>query len=156
MKLLTFPFVLLLLVGIMPGVGAYEDKAAVTQALNDYASAFSTFDAQSTVRYYHEPVMFVTEKGVVVKATRTEAASRLRPLWEDLKAGGYARSEYTELHVKQLSPSIALVGIVAVRYKANGQELNRTGGTYVLRKTSEGWKIAVLVSHGTDTVPRLD
>lgn len=128
----------------------------MTQTLNDYASAFSTFDVQSTVRYYHEPIVFITEKGMVVKATRAEAESRLTPLWESLKARGYARSEYAELHVKQLSPSIALVGIVAVRYKADGQELNRTGGTYVLRKTSEGWKLAVLVTHDADTVLPLD
>jgi len=33
--------------------------------------------------------------------------------------------------------------------------LNRTGVTYVLRKTSQGWKLAVLVSHDPATVLRL-
>ncbi len=128
----------------------------MTQTLNDYASAFSTFDVQSTVRYYHEPIVFITEKGMVVKATRAEAESRLTPLWESLKARGYARSKYAGLRVKQLSDGIALASGVAVRNTADGKELNRIGATYVLRKTSEGWKLAVLVTHDADTVLPLD
>jgi ketosteroid isomerase-like protein len=44
-----------------------------------------------------------------------------------------------------------------VRYKADGQELDRIGATGVLRKTNDGWKIAVLVGHDPSSVVlRLD
>jgi hypothetical protein len=40
-----------------------------------------------------------------------------------------------------------LVTGVAIRYKRNGQELERAGVTYVLHKAEAGWKIAVIVMH---------
>ena len=42
-----------------------------------------------------------------------------------------------------------------VRYKADGQELERNGATYVLHKTGDGWKI-VVVGHDPGGVLRLD
>jgi len=43
-----------------------------------------------------------------------------------------------------------------VRYKADGQEVERVGWTYLLQKTSGGWKIVVLAAHPADTVLRLE
>jgi len=43
-----------------------------------------------------------------------------------------------------------------VRYKTDGQELEKVGFTYVLRKTNEGWKVAALVGHDPTSVLRLD
>jgi hypothetical protein len=43
-----------------------------------------------------------------------------------------------------------------VRYRADEQELEHMGATYVLRKTSDGWKISVLMGHDPSTAPRLD
>ena len=51
---------------------------------------------------------------------------------------------------------VAVVSTRTVRYKADGQELERIGFTYLLRKTNEGWKIAVLVGHDPANVLRLD
>jgi hypothetical protein len=36
---------------------------------------------------------------------------------------------------------------VALRYKTDGQELERVGVTYLLYKAESGWKIAVVVLH---------
>ena len=56
------------------------------------------------------------------------------------------------LLVKSLSATATLVTGVAVRYKLDGQELERVGLTYVLHKGDTGWKIAVLIIHDTDEV----
>ena len=50
-------------------------------------------------------------------------------------------------YVKSLSSSAALVGGVAVRYKTDGQQLERVGSTYVLHKTGSVWKFAALIMH---------
>ena len=48
-----------------------------------------------------------------------------------------------------------MVSGVAVRYRADGQELERVGVSYVLRKADDDrWTIAVTVIHDTDTVVR--
>ncbi len=81
------------------------------------------------------------------------------PLMEGLRARGYARSELSTLHVKQLSTTTTLASGIAVRYNADGQELEgleRAGVTYLLQKADSRWKIAVTVVHDTDNVLRLE
>jgi hypothetical protein len=46
----------------------------------------------------------------------------------------------------------ALAVGAAIRYKADGQELERVGVTYLLHKGNDGWKFAVMVLHDTDKV----
>jgi hypothetical protein len=56
--------------------------------------------------------------------------------------------------IKQLSATDVLASGVAVRYKLDGQELERVGITYVLHKLEGNWKIAVMVIQGANpTLP---
>lgn len=66
---------------------------------------------------------------------------------EGLRTKEFGRSELSVGYVKSLSASETLVTGVAIRYKRDGQELERAGVTYVLHKTELGWKIAVIVMH---------
>lgn len=50
-------------------------------------------------------------------------------------------------YVKSLSSSAAVIGGMAVRYKTDGQQLDREGVTYVLHKTESGWRFATVVLH---------
>ena len=67
-----------------------------------------------------------------------------------------ARSELILQQVKLLSATAASASGVAQRYKVDGQELDRVGVTYLLRRAETGWKIIVLVLHDTDGVVRRD
>jgi len=64
------------------------------------------------------------------------------------------RSEFMDLHVKQMSGNTALVSVSRVRYATDGRELERLGKTYTLRRTEGGWKIAVAMIHDPDTILR--
>src|SRR2546428_665043 len=59
------------------------------------------------------------------------------------------------LTLLSLFTGVAL-GLVPNARLADGQELERTGVTYVLHKTDNGWKIAVTVGHDAESVPRLE
>jgi ketosteroid isomerase-like protein len=139
---------------------AQDEKAAATQTLNDYYRAFSkavgTLDPQGVLAYYHEPVMFITTQNVIVAATRSEAAARVSGFFESLRAQGYGHSELADLRIKQVSAGLIVASGVRVQYKADGQELGRTAVTSVLRKTNEGWKIAILMGQDPGTALRLD
>jgi ketosteroid isomerase-like protein len=137
-------------------VNGQDESAAVAQALSDYYRAFSAYDTQRALSYYNEPVVFIAAQSVIAAATPSESATRLTKLYEILKPTGFARSELTNVHIKQMSAGLAIASGVAVRYKADGTELGRFGVTYILRKTAEGWKLAALVSHDTATALRLD
>jgi len=135
-----------------------DEKGAVTQVLNDYIRVFGSFDAQRVLPYYHEPLTSVQARGVTVLSTRADIeASLLKPLYARLKEGGWdARSEWAELQVKQMSAVLAVASGLTVRRKGDGQELERVAATYLLRKTSDGWKIAVMAGHDPGSVLRLD
>jgi ketosteroid isomerase-like protein len=128
-----------------------NDQAAVTQVLNDYYSAFSTLDVQAIVPYYHEPSLFITPLGVNVAHTCADMVATLTTVTEGLRVREYGRSELSMLHVKHLSDTATLASGVALRYRADGQELERVGVTYLLHKADSRWKIAVTVIHDTNT-----
>ena len=133
---------------------ADDDKAAVVQMLTDYYSAFSTLEAQAVGPYFHEPSQLVSAAGVVPTPTRAAVAAAFQPVMEALRARGFARSELVNLHLKRLSASTVLAGGVAVRSRADGQELDRAGVIYLLHKTDAGWQFATVVIHDADDVLR--
>ena len=137
---------------------AQNEKAAVTQVMNDYVRDFGSFDPQRVLPYYHEPLTTVTAARVIAMPGRTDIeATLLKPLFARLKEAGWnGRSEWTQLHVKQMSTGVAMASGLTVRHKADGQELERVAATYVLRKTNDGWKIAVLTVHDPGSVLRLE
>lgn len=131
-----------------------DGTSAVRQVLTDYYSAFSTLDVQEILPYYYEPCLLIGPQGVAALPTRAAMATAFTPLMEGLRARGYSRSESSDLHVKQLSDTAALASSVAVRYKTDGQELERVGVSYLLHKADNRWKITVTVVHDTDNVVR--
>jgi hypothetical protein len=46
-----------------------------------------------------------------------------------------------------LSVNTVIAGGVAVRWKTDGQELERAGVVYLLQRTSAGWQFATVVIH---------
>ena len=145
--------------GTFPGVllaAGEDDKAAATRVLTDYYSAFSRLDVQGILPYFHEPCLLVSPEGVAATPTHAALAAAFTPTMKDLRARGYARSALTKLRVEPLSATTTLASGITVRYKANGQELERVGVTYLLQKADNSWKIAVLVVHDTDNVLRLE
>ncbi len=133
-----------------PNAAIHDD--AVSQTLADYYAAFSALDVQGVLPYFHEPSLFISLQGVFAAPTFVELTTVFTSAMEDLRTRGFARSELRVADIKSLSATAALVTGVAIRFKRNGQELERAGVTYVLHKAHGGWKIAVIILH--DTGPR--
>ncbi|MEO7651647.1 MAG: nuclear transport factor 2 family protein [Bryobacteraceae bacterium] len=137
----------------LPG-SSINDEAAVVQVLTDYYTAFSTLEAQAVLPYFHEPTMLIAPQGVFAASTRALLPTAFKPTMDGLGAREYARSELKVQNVKSLSATATLVTGVAIRYKLDGQELDRAGVTYVLHKADARWKIAVLILHDPAEVAR--
>jgi ketosteroid isomerase-like protein len=131
-----------------------REEEAITQTFTNYIQTFRTLDPHATLPYFHVPCMFSPPQGVLILATAADVEALLIQVMEGLKARSYVRSELMDLHVKQMSGNSALVSVSGVRYKTDGQELERFGGTYTLRRTEGGWKIAVAMIHDPDTILR--
>ena len=112
-----------------------RDEEAITQTFTNYIQTFQTSDPHTTLPYFHVPCMFIPPQGVHALATAADVEALLTQVMEGLKARSYARSELMDLHVKQMSGNIALVSVSRVRYTTDGEELERLGETYTLRRT---------------------
>jgi hypothetical protein len=131
-----------------------REEEMITQPFKNYIQTFQTLDPRATLPYFHVPCMFIPPQGVRVLATAADVEALLVQVMDGLKARGYARSELTDLHVHQMSKDTALVSVSRVRYKTEGEQLERLGETYTLHRTEDGWKIAVAMIHDPDTFLR--
>jgi len=73
-----------------------------------------------------------------------------------LKERNFARSEWARLKTKSLGTGVVIASALAIRYKQDGQELQRFGVTYLLRKTDDGWKLVSYASHDPASVLALE
>jgi ketosteroid isomerase-like protein len=149
---------LLLLISLFSsanGAGG-DDRALAAQALTDYFVAFTSLDNQRVALLCHEPFMLVSSARTSSFGTRADIESWLKPLFAGLKERGYARSEWTPLQVKVLTNGVAIASALIVRYKTDGQEMERFGATYFLRRTNDGWKVAVFTRHDASSVLKLE
>jgi ketosteroid isomerase-like protein len=129
-----------------------DDKEAITRTYTAYFQAFQTLNPQAVLPYYHVPSMLLSPQGVTIMATATEVEALFSQIIEGLKARNYARSELTDLRVQQLSDSIAMLSISGVRYTTDGEQLERLGVTYTLRKTDASWQIVLTTIHDPDSI----
>jgi hypothetical protein len=127
-----------------------NNEDAVNQVLTDYYKAFSTLTVQSILRYFHQPALLIGPSGVIALPTAEAVVPIFGPVMESLRQREYLRSEISLNQLRFLSATSALVMGVAIRYKTDGQQMERVGLTYLLHKDESGWKFAVMALHDAD------
>src|SRR5580658_60853 len=105
---------------------AVNDDAAL-RMLADYYRAFSTLEVEAVWPYFHEPSLLISPQGVFSVPTFAALEAVFSPTMEALRSREFSRSELSADYVRSLSASATLVTGIAIRYKRNGQELDRAG-----------------------------
>ena len=126
----------------------HSDEADVRRFLADYYRVFSSLAVNAILPYFHEPALLIFPTAVVAAPTSEALATIFGRTMEDLRARGYGRSEFEMREFRQMGTSAASATGVAVRYKTDGQELERVDLTYVLWKARADWKITAMTLHG--------
>jgi len=124
-----------------------NDQQVIIQPLLDYYAAFNTLEAHAVLPYFHEPTLLIGPQGVFAAPTHEVLTPVVATLIDSFRARGFGRSELRVERAERLSAGTSLVTGVAIRYKVDGQELERVGVTYVLQSADTRWKIAVLIVH---------
>jgi len=119
------------------------DRAAIEKVMYDYVEAYGRGDMDLLMQYVQMPLTVGGPNGFRSLATSDEAVALYTRIRDAGVKQGYAKSEWLEFGVKLLGPSYAVAGGTFVRYKADGSELNRGGGTYLLSKVDGVWKVGV-------------
>lgn len=143
----------LVLVGTaaVPVHAADATEEAVKAALVGYEEAWSRHGADAVASFYYEPAMRVSKGGPTVRATRADQQAFFDGFLQGLVERGYARSLWESLAVRLLDEQTAIASGVTVRLRADGSQFERTGVTYALRNTPQGWKIFMSATHAPDT-----
>jgi NTF2-like protein (DUF6841) len=133
-----------------------NNEDAVNQLLADYYKAFSTLNVQSILGYFHQPALLIGPSGVIALPTPEAVVPIFGPVMESLRQREYGWSELSLQHLRLLSATSALAMGAAIRYRKDGQVMERVGVTYLLHKGDGGWKFAAMALHDTEKVARSD
>jgi ketosteroid isomerase-like protein len=133
-----------------------SEKAEVDRTFRSYSDAFSRGDLPAIVKYCSTPLVIVSQQEVRVLPTAADVETSYGTVRQGLEEQGYSHSKVLETHVRLLGTGVALLTYVVTRYKTDGSELATFGGTYLFRKTDDGWKLAVITVHPAKDVIRVD
>ena len=136
-----------------PNVDRAAEKAAVEQTFRDYSAAFWTGDMKKVTAFYNEPMMLASSGRVV---TRAEAEPIIERARENGRSRGIADAVLDRVEVKMVGNGVALVSWLAKRVTKDGTVVETVAGTYYLRKTDDGWKIAVIHAFPSADYVKLD
>ena len=131
-----------------------NQEEEIKQFYARYLNTFHTGEAQAMVPFYCAPCLFIADQGVTLLSSEAEIEKLFAQIIQDLKGRNYGRSEVTNMQIKELTDRIVLLSGLAVRYTKTGEELERLGATYTLRKTDGRWQIVSVVAHSPETVVR--
>jgi SnoaL-like domain len=127
---------------------------AVYKVLTGYYEAYGR-DSAAASAFFGEPIRVVLPSEVVLLSTRAELVTFFdRFVAAHLTPNGYSHSKVGEYHVRLLNSATALCSAVAIRMKTDATEMQRTGFTYLLRKSEERWQILEIIATDLDKLTR--
>ena len=129
-----------------------DDEAGAKQMLDEYIAAYASLDAHRVAQYFDQPYTLVTAEKSQVMANRSEVEALLSAFFPQLKARAYGHSEAAGSQIRSLDDGLVFASVRVIRYKTDGSVLQTLGATYLLRRTPEGWRIAVITTHPAATV----
>lgn len=124
-----------------------DQQSVILQTLEDYYQAFNTLDPSAVLPYFNEPAMLISSPGAFAAPTHAVLVKIFASIMAPFRATDFGRTELAMPTVTRLSAATAMITDTAIRYKRDGQEMNKAGATCVLQKTNAGWRIAVAVAY---------
>ena len=136
-----------------PKVDRAAEKAIIEQTFRDYAATFWTGDLKKVATFYNDPMMLMPAARVVTLAEAEALVERVR---DNGRSRGIAEAVLERLEVKMVGEGVALVSWLGKRLTKDGAVVEVLAGTYYLRKTDNGWKIAVIHAFPPTDFVKLD
>ena len=119
-------------------------------ALRAYVTAFATLDADTILPFYHLPCMFLTPFGTFLVSDVEASRVLVGMLIDQARSQGYHHTTIRHLDVRQLTPRLAILTGMFVRFNAAQDEIARFGFAYTLLHDGTGWRITVAIAHEAD------
>ncbi|MBB4372625.1 hypothetical protein GGD63_005435 [Bradyrhizobium sp. cir1] len=130
-----------------------SEKDTIHGVLSSY---YDTRDPAAASAFFGEPALIVSPNQVVALSTRADVEAFFDKLVASRKGSGYSHSKLGDHRVKLLNSTTALYSTVAIRMKADGTEMQRSGFTYLLHKGDAGWRIHEIIATDVDKLVSAD
>ena len=103
---------------------------------------------------FNIPWLVIGGTGPQADLTKEQAQARFQASMKQLVESGWARSVFTTENVCVLNANAAIASGYNTRYKMDGSVMSVGGVTYILGRSTDGWRIVVLqrTSEGHGTV----
>ena len=132
-----------------------NEKDAIQAVISGYYDAFGQ-DSAAASAFFGEPTLIVAPNQFVLLNTRADVEAFLERVSARLKPGGFSHSTLSDRRLKLLTSTTALCGGVAIRMKADGTEMQRSGFTYLLQKGVHAWRIHEIIVTDIDKLIAAD
>ena len=130
------------------------DKAAAEKTVREFVTSFATAtnDDKKIVSYIYEPWMQLGTGKVLNHAEAEKNVAEFRSTFP---------KDYDHLNVKQLSGKMlgkdfAMVSYVGERQAKDNKVLATVAGSFFVRRTDAGWKVAAGISYPPEDYIKLD
>jgi hypothetical protein len=118
------------------------------ETLKEYLLAFATLDPAVFASYYNLPVIFIAPTGVAAATDGATARQLAESFAAQLRQQRYKRTEFLgSVDCQMLSSTQALLNGIFRRIDSTDQVISDLGFTYLMHKTDDRWKIAVLTTY---------
>jgi hypothetical protein len=105
------------------------------------SSYISAFALEAAAMFFQLPLTVLHKAAEHILTSRYECQIYLDEMISAAREQGYAASTCEYIHAVPLNDSTALCSALSARRRADGSEVGRVAGTYLLRKEDDHWWI---------------
>lgn len=104
---------------------------------------------------YNDTIMVMSSSVVPYTIESSAFYDRTQSFLDNLQKQGVQRVGWVDVNVHIIDKNLALASNTAARFLENGEEFNRVGVTYFMRKNDDGWRITSFTVHSPSGVVAL-
>jgi hypothetical protein len=128
------------------------DSKDVSRWFDEYLEAFvaccrGDAETPSLLAYYAVPLLLTTDGGFYPLTSDEQVVAGVGQQVDGLRSAGFDRTEVFGSDVAVLNATSALYRATFSRQRADGSEINRVTGTYLVTDGAAGRRISVLAVH---------
>lgn len=125
------------------------DSGDVTRWFGEYLDVFAACgrgasDTAALLAYYGVPLLVTTGAGYFALTSEEQVVATLQQQVDGMRAAAYDRTEILAAEVTVLNAASALYRATFSRQRADGSEVGRVSGTYLVTDGAAGRRISVL------------
>lgn len=129
-----------------------EPKAQIVALIEFYIDRFNADDFALAFKCYRMPFTWLFGRQALTVTSRTEFLTMMTSIKAGLVARGLRRSRVLGIAVQMLDKHVAFAEVTVMRTLADGSDLEKIGGTYLVHNDGADWRFASHAMHAVDAI----